>query len=70
MDVNELYNVALGMYDFELVLFVAEKSQKVSKNSGRPDPVGYIVRHGALGNVTVLSHVRSKVGVVTLTWLI
>ena len=52
MDVNELYNVALGMYDFELVLFVAEKSQKVSKNSGHLSPVGDIVRYGALGNVT------------------
>ena len=67
MDVNELYNVALGMYDFELVLFVAEKSQKVSENSGRPAPVGHIVRYGALGDITVSSHVRSKVGVVTLT---
>ena len=32
MDVNELYNVALGMYDFDLVLFVAERSQKVRYN--------------------------------------
>ena len=31
VDVNELYNVALGMYDFELVLLVAEKSQKDPK---------------------------------------
>lgn len=30
VDVNDLYNVALGTYDFELVLMVAEKSQKVS----------------------------------------
>jgi len=29
VDVNELYDVALGMYDFDLVLMVAEKSQKV-----------------------------------------
>lgn len=28
VDVNQLFNVALGMYDFELVLFVATKSQK------------------------------------------
>ncbi|XP_070543580.1 elongator complex protein 1-like [Ptychodera flava] len=27
VDVNELYNVALGTYDFDLVLMVAEKSQ-------------------------------------------
>ena len=27
VDVNELYKVALGMYDFQLVLMVAEKSQ-------------------------------------------
>jgi elongator complex protein 1 len=31
VDVNELYNVALGMYDFDLVLFVAERSQKDPK---------------------------------------
>lgn len=30
VDVNELYNTALGMYDFNLVLTVAERSQKVS----------------------------------------
>ena len=29
VDVNVLFNVALGLYDFDLVLFVAEKSQKV-----------------------------------------
>ncbi|XP_064620717.1 putative elongator complex protein 1 isoform X2 [Lineus longissimus] len=31
VDVNELYDVALGTYDFELVLMVAEKSQKDPK---------------------------------------
>lgn len=31
VDVNELYNVALGLYDFGLVLFVATKSQKDPK---------------------------------------
>ena len=29
VDVNQMYDLALGMYDFELVLMVAEKSQKV-----------------------------------------
>jgi elongator complex protein 1 len=29
VDVNKMYDVALGMYDFQLVLMVAEKSQKV-----------------------------------------
>ena len=29
VDVNLTYDVALGMYDFQLVLMVAEKSQKV-----------------------------------------
>lgn len=29
VDVNELYDHALGTYDFDLVLMVAEKSQKV-----------------------------------------
>ncbi|XP_059609291.1 elongator complex protein 1 [Phlebotomus argentipes] len=31
VDVNQLYDIALGMYDFKLVLFVAEKSQKDPK---------------------------------------
>ncbi|XP_041464243.1 putative elongator complex protein 1 [Lytechinus variegatus] len=31
VDVNELYNVALGTYDFDLVLMVADKSQKDPK---------------------------------------
>ena len=31
IDVNQLYDVALGMYDFSLVLLVAEKSQKDPK---------------------------------------
>lgn len=31
VDVNQLYNVALGTYDFGLVLFVAQKSQKDPK---------------------------------------
>ena len=29
VDVNHLYDVALGMYDFQMVVMVAEKSQKV-----------------------------------------
>ncbi|KAJ7339625.1 hypothetical protein OS493_006030 [Desmophyllum pertusum] len=28
VDVNQMYDIALGMYDFELVLMVAERSQK------------------------------------------
>ena len=31
VEVNDLYNVALGMYDFSLVLYVAQKSQKDPK---------------------------------------
>lgn len=31
VNVNDLYDVALGMYDFDLVLFVAQKSQKDPK---------------------------------------
>ena len=31
VDVNELYDVALGMYDLPLVVMVAEKSQKDPK---------------------------------------
>lgn len=31
VDVNELFDVALGTYDFDLVLMVAEKSQKDPK---------------------------------------
>ena len=30
VDVNELFDVALGTYDFDIVLMVAEKSQKVT----------------------------------------
>ena len=33
VDVNKMYDVALGMYDFQLVLMVAEKSQKVDLNT-------------------------------------
>lgn len=45
VDVNQLYDVALGMYDFDLVLMVAEKSQKVQITSCvttwlRPPAVG------------------------------
>lgn len=29
-DVNQLFDVALGMYDFQLVLMIAQYSQKVS----------------------------------------
>jgi len=29
VDVYELFDVALGLYDFELVMLVAQKSQKV-----------------------------------------
>lgn len=29
VDVNELYDHSLGTYDFDLVIMVAEKSQKV-----------------------------------------
>lgn len=31
IDINVLYNIALGMYDYQLVLFVAQKSQKDPK---------------------------------------
>ncbi len=31
VDVNDLFDVALGTYDFDLVLMVAEKSQKDPK---------------------------------------
>ena len=36
VDVDRLYNVALGMYDFQLVLMVAERSQKAGPF---PDPI-------------------------------
>ena len=38
VDVNLLYDVALGMYDFQLVLMVAEKSQKVMQQAPFPYP--------------------------------
>lgn len=31
VDINQLYDIALGMYDFDIVLMVAEKSQKDPK---------------------------------------
>ena len=31
VDVNEIYDIALGTYDFDLVLMVAQKSQKVRR---------------------------------------
>jgi hypothetical protein len=34
VDVNVLFDLALGTYDFDLVLMVAEKSQKDPKASG------------------------------------
>ncbi|XP_008584666.1 PREDICTED: elongator complex protein 1-like [Galeopterus variegatus] len=34
VDVNELYDHSLGTYDFDLVLMVAEKSQKHAKSMG------------------------------------
>lgn len=34
VDVNHLFDAALGTYDFSLVLMMAEKSQKVSILSG------------------------------------
>ena len=33
VDVNTLFDVALGTYDFEIVMMVAEKSQKDPKVS-------------------------------------
>ena len=33
VDVNQLYDVALGTYDFQLVLMVAERSQEVSTST-------------------------------------
>lgn len=33
VNVNDLYEHSLGTYDFDLVLMVAEKSQKVQKKS-------------------------------------
>jgi hypothetical protein len=32
-DADKLYNVALGMYDFQLVVMVAQFSQKVGPSS-------------------------------------
>jgi len=29
VDVNQLFDIALGLYDFDIVIMVAEKSQKV-----------------------------------------
>lgn len=39
VDVNELYDHSLGTYDFDLVLMVAEKSQKVCGVAALPSLV-------------------------------
>lgn len=38
VDVNVMFDVALGLYDFDLVLFVAEKSQKVVPTTNSLSP--------------------------------
>ncbi|GAB0088746.1 Elongator complex protein 1 [Sergentomyia squamirostris] len=43
VDVNKLFDIALGMYDFKIVLFVAEKSQK--------DPKEYIAHLNELNEL-------------------
>lgn len=53
VDVNELYNVALGMYDFGLVLFVATKSQK--------DPKEYLPFLNELQKIDDLSYRSYKI---------
>lgn len=49
VDVDQLYDVALGMYDFQLVLIVAEKSQKVSELSSR-SYIPYSILHTTVHN--------------------
>ena len=60
VDVNQMYDVALGMYDFELVLMVAEKSQKVKA-------LGSVSVHPA--NRALLSLVRFGVLEKDSTWI-
>lgn len=44
VDVNELYDHSLGTYDFDLVLMVAEKSQKVTSHSLFSFCIAHILR--------------------------
>lgn len=58
--VNELYNVALGMYDFGLVLFVATKSQK--------DPKEYLPFLNELQKIEDLSYRSYKIDLHLKRW--
>ena len=53
MDVNVLFDVALGLYDFDLVLFVAEKSQK--------DPKEYLPFLNELKELQPLNYRKYKI---------
>ncbi len=53
VQVNELFDVALGLYDFDLVLFVAEKSQK--------DPKEYLPFMNELKNIDSEDYKKYKI---------
>ena len=52
VDVNHLYDVALGTYDFQLVLMVAEKSQKASPFPYTHTP--YLILHTPYPHIPIL----------------
>ena len=56
VDVDRLYDVALGMYDFQLVLMVAERSQKVSSFPYTHTPMVVIHVSYVYVNATILQH--------------
>ena len=58
VDVDQLYEVALGMYDFQLVLMVAERSQKVMV----PFPYltsSYLHSHDLIPTISIPSYHRT-----------
>jgi hypothetical protein len=62
VDAERLYEAALGMYDFELVLLVAQHAQKVTKNYSRTT-MTIAHAHGNIGSkgiFTILAGVASS----------
>lgn len=62
VDVNELFNHSLGTYDFNLVLMVAEKSQKVCGLEPFLHHFEIVFNHPSVGpalSIGTLSHATS-----------
>ena len=50
VDADKLFDTALGMYDFSLVLMVAQHAQKVRISTQATREIVYRARHRTLGN--------------------